>query len=136
MKAKTPRPPAGLKPGTEVKQGGEGMTVRPGKKESSREARAEEEVLHIHRWEGEVNPKALNTLMLKVMRAVDAKSSRTEAELARRCHMTRQQYHQLITVTKVVTLPTFVLWANGHQVDPVFLLGEVAGLVRQQSLRH
>jgi hypothetical protein len=136
LKAKTPRPPAGLKPGTEEEQGGEGKAQSPGEKESLSQAKAENAVLHIHRWEGEVDPEALNTLMLKVMRAMDAKSSRTEAAQARQCHMTRQQLHQLHTKVKVLTLPTLARWANGHHLDPAFFFGEVAALVRRRPLHH
>ena len=95
----------------------------------SPKAGARDEVLHIQRWQGEIDPQAVNGALLAVMRAVDAKSALTEAERARRCHMTRQKYHQLSTDVKVATVPALVQWANGHHLNAAFLFGQVVDWV-------
>jgi hypothetical protein len=136
MKANLPRPTAGLQPGTELEQTGEAKTGRRRERETLKKAKAKarDEVLHIHRWDGEVDAQAVNEALLAVMRAVDAKSALTEAERARRCQMTRQKYHQLSTDVKVVSIPALVQWANGHHLNADFLFGEVLDWVRRKTL--
>lgn len=128
MHAKPTHSSAGHLPGTGKKQAAPVNQMKGGAAEET----TEEEVLMVRRWEGEIDAEALNDDVLELIRKVDGQSSSSEAEQARRCHLSRQELHCIHTTMKSLSLVTLVKWANGRKMDAVFLLGRMVRRLRRR----
>ena len=86
-------------------------------------------------WQGPVDWKALEPRLLEMMRARDARSNLTEAELARRLGMDRRHVHKLHEEMKECTIQMLCRWCNGSHVDAVYFLYLGVESLRQEA-RH
>ncbi len=128
MPAKRLPSSAGHLPGMGKKQADE---MRPTEASAEAEA-ATDEVIEVHRWEGEIDAEALNDEMLKLIRTWDSKVSTSEAEQARRSKMSRQELHCVHTSMKSLSLTTIVKWANGKRVNAAFVLERMVRRLRRR----
>jgi hypothetical protein len=80
-------------------------------------------------WEGEVNPDAVNEILLDYIRAYDQIEMEdqeiTEIQQAERLGMKRQRLEGLHIKVKTVTIPTFIHWCNARHINAHDLLHEL-----------
>lgn len=99
--------------------------------EDQGKAKVREVVVRV--WQGPVDWQEVEPRLLLFMRTYDARSSLTQAELARRLKMDRRLLRKLHVDMKICTVGMLCRWCNGRRLDPSYLLFLAIESLRQEA---